>query len=62
MVHCEPTRRGWAIMTLWGVLLTSGVGNTSENTHTSSEGNDYDTIFYIDSAAGSYIDSFIDSI
>jgi hypothetical protein len=48
-------------MTLWGVLLTSGVGNTSENNHTSfgAAGS------YIDSAAGaggSYIDSFFDSI
>jgi hypothetical protein len=45
----------WAKMTLWGVLLTSGVGKAPENTHTSF----HSTLFYI---ALFYIDLFFDVI
>ena len=72
MVHVDPLGIDWFRMTLWGVLLTRGVGNRAENSHTSFESPHYEgasTLWaagagtlWIDSSIDSFIDTFENSV
>lgn len=56
LVHCGLVEMAWAKMTLWGVLLTLGVGKGAENTHTSFARSALVDVSYF------YIDSIIESL
>ena len=67
MVHVDLLGIDWFRMTLWGVLLTRGVGNSTENNHTSFDSPHYEGASTLWAAGALWIagvlsiDSFFDT-